>query len=115
MITLSPAALAAPQATLAALYASSQHRKSPLPARRRAVLFALLRGLTNLELTHLEFQRHCAPAPHRTAAVLRYKMCELVFEAPQVIVAWTVLMGRITVDELSWAAIHRPQPIKECE
>ncbi|GBF95375.1 hypothetical protein Rsub_07803 [Raphidocelis subcapitata] len=101
------------QTAFAVRDALRDHAGAPPAQRRRAAAWAVLRGLTNTQLAYLEFSRRITPSPRTTSAVLSYKMAELVFEAPQVVASWTVLLGRVAVDELSWATDAKPQPISE--
>ena len=78
------------------------------PKRAEFILTAALRGLLNLELAYQEWWKkrsgedysHQAMQRH-TTAVLYYKLTELVFEAPQVLISWTVLLLRLTADYMS--------------
>ena len=77
------------------------------PGKACQILTAAGRGLLNLELAYQEFFRqHAADTSsraarqHHTTAALHYKIAELIFEAPQVLISWTVLLLRITADAL---------------
>lgn len=100
------------QGALAAMRALEEERlaaaaaaaSSSLGARRRAVLWALLRTATLTELAYAEFFRRSAPSSARTAAVLHMRLAELSFEGPQVVISWMVLLARLTVEELARAS-----------
>ena len=75
------------------------------PRRAKSVLVAALRGLLNLELAYQEWWKKRSAEDYsqeamqrHTTAVLYYKLTELVFEAPQVLLSWTVLLLRVTAD-----------------
>jgi hypothetical protein len=76
------------------------------PKRRRHILAAAARGVLNLELAYHEFfkQKAVETASSReamqrhTTAALYYKLVELVFEAPQVLLSWTALLLRIIAE-----------------
>jgi len=77
------------------------------PRKASKILAAAGRGLLNLELAFQEFlNRHAAHSSsreamqHHTTAALYYKIAELIFEAPQVLISWTVLLLRITANLL---------------
>ena len=75
------------------------------PKRAKSVLLAALRGLVNLELAYQEWWKKRSAEDYsqeamqrHTTTVLYYKLTELVFEAPQVLLSWTVLLLRVTAD-----------------
>ena len=77
------------------------------PWKASKILMAAARGLLNLELAYQEFfKQHAAHTSsreamqHHTTAALHYKIAELIFEAPQVLISWTVLLLRITANLL---------------
>lgn len=45
--------------------------------------------------------------------MLRYKLVELSFEAPQVAASWVVLVARLSVDEIAWASAAPPPLISD--
>jgi hypothetical protein len=66
---------------------------SECPHRRRRILIAAVRGFFNLELAYQEWKkRPQSPTEAHMEACIYYKMVELMFEAPQVVVAWVVLL-----------------------
>jgi hypothetical protein len=59
------------------------------------ILAAGVRGFFGLELGYQEWRRRQAPTT--AEACIYYKMVELVFEAPQVVLAWVVLLMRAII------------------
>jgi hypothetical protein len=66
------------------------------PSRRR-ILIAGVRGFFNLELAYQEWKKREAPTKAQMEACIYYKMVELIFEAPQVVIAWVVLLTRALI------------------
>jgi hypothetical protein len=105
------------QSILAAKNAATPRPGQPKQAKH--ILTAVLRGLLNLELAYQEWwkKRPAEDYNHKamqrqTTAVLYYKLTELVFEAPQVLLSWTVLLLRVTAESLSKLS---PTPVSPSE
>jgi hypothetical protein len=64
---------------------------------RRRILIAGVRGFFNLELAYQERKKRDTPTTAQMEACIYYKLVELMFEAPQVVIAWMVLLTRAMI------------------
>jgi hypothetical protein len=74
-------------------------------------VLAFVLGLFNLQLAYLEFSKRVKPSSALVSACLSVRLNELVWEAPQLVLSWCVMLARVSVQyTVSMAEMMPPPP-----
>jgi hypothetical protein len=74
-------------------------------------LLAFVLGLFNLQLAYLQFSKRVQPSSALASACLSIRLNELVWEAPQLVLSWCIMLARVSVQFVVVSAhIQIPAP-----